>query len=114
MFKPRAVSDFEDVVRAHGCIITGQNDVELHHIFGRKYKHNKLLIGPWGILPICKRLHNVMSNHPMNVTHFRHRFTAEFGTQRSLFAKLLDNLTEAGILFEVPAEVVGMIALTKY
>lgn len=61
---------------------------QLHHVIGRSAKHNKVAIGHEFILPIPFDLHDVNSNHELNVTHHKHSFTNAFGTQRSLFEKM--------------------------
>lgn len=114
MNKPKAIKDWEDAVRAYGCVVTSETAVELHHVVGRKYKLEKVLIGPYFILPLCWRLHGVLSNDPRNVTHFRHRFTEEYGLQRDLFAKMCDDMAENGIMVPVPPEIAGLIAQTNY
>lgn len=65
---------------------------ELHHVLGRSAKHNKVPIGHWFVIPVPFELHNVMSGHPDNVTHFKHRFTARFGEQRLLFSAMLGDM----------------------
>ena len=52
---------------------------QLHHVKGRSFKHNKVDIGHWLILPVPFELHDVSSNHPLNVTHNKNNFTAAFG-----------------------------------
>lgn len=71
-----------------GCIVTGESEIQIHHIFGRKAKHNKIEIGEWAIIPLAIRLHDVGSNHPFNVTHWKKRFEIEFGSQKELLKKL--------------------------
>jgi len=61
---------------------------ELHHALGRSAKHNKVAIGHWFIIPVPTELHKVLSDHPDNVTHFKHRFTDRFGSQRSIFDEM--------------------------
>ena len=73
------------------CVITGSNYTQLHHVAGRTYKHHKVLIGPWFVLPLAVELHDVSSNHPLNVTHHRKLFSAEYGSQAILwFDMVLD------------------------
>ena len=63
--------------------------IELHHVVGRSAKQNKIAIGHEFILPVPVKLHNVMSNHTDNVTHFKKNFVKRFGTQRGLFADMV-------------------------
>ena len=65
---------------------------ELHHVLGRSAKHNKVAIGHWFVIPVPFYLHNVQSNHPDNVTHFKHNFTGRFGTQRDIFNTIRDGI----------------------
>lgn len=65
---------------------------ELHHVVGRSAKQNKIAIGHEFILPVPVELHNVMSNHKDNVTHFKKNFVKRFGTQRFLFEKMVNDM----------------------
>jgi hypothetical protein len=103
MGKTKAVKDWENKVREAGCIITGQNDVQLHHVHGRTYKNMKVLIGPWFILPLCMRLHDVHSNDPYNVTHYPNRFGDEIGKQKDLFFDMCQKFIDEGD-FQLPFE----------
>lgn len=80
----------------------GNCDFEIHHVVGRTGKQNKVAIGHEFILPVPFELHNVMSNHPDNVTHFKKNFVKRFGTQRELFKKLVDAMRECG--YQVPSD----------
>lgn len=65
---------------------------QLHHVLGRSARHNKTPIGHEFILPIPFDLHDVSSNHPLNVTHHKHAFTGTFGDQRGLFKKMVRSM----------------------
>jgi len=69
---------------------------ELHHVLGRSAKQNKVAIGHEFIIPVPFELHNVMANHPDNVTHFKKNFVKRFGTQRSLFLWMANSMDEMG------------------
>lgn len=73
---------------------------QIHHVVGRKGKHNKTLIGPWFILYLPWRYHDVASNDPLNVTHWKHEFTDAFGLQSKLFAQRVELIHNAGL--EIP------------
>lgn len=60
-------------------------DFQIHHVKGRSYKQNKVTIGHWFVIPVPVELHDVNSNHELNVTHHKHAFTGAFGLQRELF-----------------------------
>ena len=65
---------------------------QLHHVVGRSAKHNKIEIGHWFILPVPFDLHDVSSNHPLNVTHHKKKFTGHFGFQRELFNEMVEDM----------------------
>lgn len=58
---------------------------DMHHAFGRTFKHNKVAVGGWCVIPVAKRFHDVHSNNPWNVTHFKKRYEIEFGKQIDQF-----------------------------
>lgn len=66
----------------------GNYDFQLHHVRGRTYKHNKVAIGHWLILPIETKYHDVNSNNPWNVTHWPKRYAIEFGKQKDQFVAM--------------------------
>ena len=78
-----------DAVRECGCIITGNTQVQLHHIWGSKFKHNKIHIGNYAVLALSPELHDVSSNHVHNVTHNKNAFHFEFGSNAELFQKTI-------------------------
>ncbi len=83
-----------------------------HHVLGRSAKHNKVAIGHWFILPVPFELHDVMSNHPENVTHRKKAFIKRFGTQRDLFLTMVESMRDEG--YELPpADVCEAIRLTS-
>lgn len=102
------------VVADHGPIVPGYGPTQLHHVAGRTYRHNKVDIGHWYILPLPWQYHDVASPDPCNVTHFRHNFTDRFGYQRDLFEQMLNNMENRGIILEIPDEVVEAIRSTNY
>lgn len=96
----------------YGPVIEGSGPVQLHHVLGRTYKNNKILIGPWFILPLPWQYHDVHSNDPLNVTHHKHLFTQEFGLQCNLFAEMVETLQDRG--YKVPShDVLDSIAQTR-
>ena len=82
---------WQDVVAGLGCIVTRSDPAhcQLHHVGGFTYKHNKIRVGPWFILPLHASLHDLGSENPCNVTHHRRAFTDKFGTQAHLFLKVV-------------------------
>ena len=69
----------------HGCVITGQSNIQLHHCVGREGKQDKYHIGRWFVLPLAFELHDVSSNNPLNVTHHRKAFVEAYGKECDLF-----------------------------
>ncbi len=72
--------------------------MQLHHVKGRSFKHNKTAIGHEFILPVPFDLHDVSSNHDLNVTHHKHAFTDEFGKQGKLFNIMATDMDEQGYM----------------
>ena len=82
--------EWEELVRATGCCVSGAtNDVQVHHVLGRKAKHNKVLIGPYFILPLHKDYHMVTGAHPNAYHKNKNGFIDEFGDPRELFEKFV-------------------------
>ena len=90
-----------------------QYKFQIHHVVGRKAKHNKIAIGHWFVLPLPFELHDVNENHKLNVTHHRHAFTAEFGLQCELFDEMITSMKELGIDDFLDLEVVAAIMNTR-
>ena len=111
-YKSKALRDWEAAVREHGCVITRETNVQLHHVYGRTYRNNKVLIGPWYILPLSPRLHDVGSNDPCNVTHFPKKFAEHYGNQKDLFLEMCDSFRTNGIIIPFNTDVINSIRLT--
>ena len=89
---------FQDNIRSVGCPITDDRyNIQLHHVVGRSYVQNKIPIGHWFVLPLHFILHDVSSDHPCNVTHFRHQFVSTYGTQVELYLKCLNKMEVFGM-----------------
>jgi len=56
-----------------------------HHVKGREFKHNKVAIGRWYVLPVAKEYHDSQLGNQLNVTDYPKRYESEFGTQRHQF-----------------------------
>lgn len=74
----------------------------LHHVLGRSAKHNKVSIGHWFIIPVPVELHDVASNHELNVTHHKHAFTDRYGKQKTIFLKLCSAMVVNG--YDMPPD----------
>ena len=86
----------------YGEAYRGYNSIQLHHVTGRASKQNKVAIGHWYILAIPKELHDVMSNHSLNVTHRKKAFTAKYGMQKDLFGKMVNSMGLQG--YAIPSD----------
>lgn len=85
---------------------------QIHHVLGRSAKHNKVHIGYWFILPVPYGLHDVSSNHKLNVTHHKHAFTDRFGFQRDIFKTMVLLMHTLGYPIP-PYDVLQSIASTR-
>ncbi len=56
-----------------------------HHVKGREFKHNKVAIGRWYVLPIAKLYHDSQMGNSFNVTDWPRRYEIEFGDQCDQF-----------------------------
>lgn len=96
------MSDISQWVRDNGlhCLYGDdyyeRADFQLHHVVGRSAKHNKVAIGHEFIIPVPVELHDVNSNHPLNVTHHKHAFTEEFGEQCGIFQAMISAMSHDG------------------
>ena len=86
---------------------------QIHHVLGRTKKHNKCSIGLQYVLPIQVNLHDVMSAHYLNVTHFPAKFEDEFGTCKSMFKYMVDNMRENNYYVPFTEELDEVIMTTK-
>lgn len=86
-----------------------QYQFQLHHCAGRTFKHNKVAIGHWFILPLPVEYHDISSNHPLNVTHHKNKFTDEFGLQSELFKEMIDSMIDCGISLPFGQDVMDAI-----
>tara|TARA_R110000772_G_scaffold31913_5_gene78499 strand:+ start:631 stop:1005 length:375 start_codon:yes stop_codon:yes gene_type:complete len=70
---------------------------QLHHVMGRSAKQDKVEIGHWFILPVPFALHDVSSNHLLNVTHHKKSFVRKFGNQSEIFNQMLHSMWDEGL-----------------
>lgn len=103
-----------DYVRRHGPVVKGRGVVQFHHPKGRKYKHNKVLIGPWWIIPLPWELHDVASDNEFNVTHYPKRFIKEYGQQSILWLGMIYTLMNEGYTLPFSQDVIDAILDTRY
>lgn len=112
---------FREYVRGLGCCVSPESwAIQIHHVIGRTAKVKGVgNIGHWFVLPLAWRYHDVDSNDDLNVTHRKHAFEDQFGTQAELFNQVLKTLihkakTDSSIDFDdfPPSDVVE--AITNY
>ena len=87
-----------DRVAAHGCVITGNSQCQIHHPIGREGKSNKYHIGRFFCYGLSFELHDVSSNHPFNVTHHRKAFVGTYGKESRRFELMCEELVYDGPL----------------
>lgn len=104
------MSDIADwAINNIGMLYTSEYDdaiPQLHHVLGRSAKQNKVVIGHWFILPVPFELHDVSSDHPLNVTHNKKAFTAMYGMQRALFDSMYYSMINQG--YTVPTNEINL------
>lgn len=73
---------------------------EIHHCKGAQTKvkttMGTLKIGEFFILPVPFELHNIKSNHPLNITNRKSAFESEFGTQKALWYNMITRMIDLG------------------
>ena len=94
MIKPTqaVISKWKGIVADYSCIITRSSHIHIHHPVGRKYRIDKHEIGELFILPLAIHLHDVGSNHPLNVTLHRKAFVECYGRECDLFKKMCEKI----------------------
>ncbi len=90
------------MVADSGCIVTGSSEIQIHHAVGRTYKKDKVVIGEIFILPLWVHLHDVSSNHPLNVTHHRKAFIKEYGLESELFEQMCQRIESHDVVLPFP------------
>lgn len=86
-------------VKEQPCVICGNWPVIADHCEGATYKHNKVLIGMWFILPYCQ-IHDAVKTNGSKRAHLN-----EFGkTQAELWMEFHTGYNE-----EIPNDVVNAI-----
>ena len=86
---------------------------QIHHCLGRKAKHNKVAIGHWFVLPLPIALHDVSSNHALNITHHKHAFTERFELQSELFQEMIESMRASEITLPFDINVINAIMDTR-
>jgi hypothetical protein len=106
---------YQSISMGFGCVITGSTQIQLHHVMGRTAKVNKVWVGQWFAIPLHFSLHDVGSNEELNVSHHRHKFTAEYGTQADLWlARHEEIIRHYSKAPTVPQSVIDSIRASRY
>ena len=73
-------------VKEQPCIQCGRIGVIADHMYGATFRHNRVLVGMWALLPLCETCDSVKTNGS-------HRtYLARFGeTQAQSFKRLLED-----------------------
>ncbi len=90
---------FHAITKNSDCIVCGNPSPSIvNHCWGATFKHLKVLVGHWFVIPLCLECDNV-------ITHGSRRgFSERFGTQSSLWGSHIKNTA-----VEPPFEVVESI-----
>ena len=78
-----------------GSVVTFTTPVELHHVVGVTGKHNKILIGPWWLLPLTQEEHRLMheSKRHFSIKHFNYEIAGSFKMEKLMFSRVLERIT---------------------
>lgn len=79
------------MVAETGCILTGSMMVELHHIRGSAYRHNKTALGEWAILALPYELHRDESN-PFSLASSKRAFEGRYGNQWDILLATIERI----------------------
>lgn len=74
----------------------GRTDLQRHHVLGKSAKKNKIHIGYWFLNAIPFELHDVHSDHNLNVTHNKNAFKDEYGNESSIYERMIEGMRDAG------------------
>jgi hypothetical protein len=103
----KLMDNITDLINDVGCGFLygpeyeGRIDIQRHHVVGKSYKQNKTPIGHEFVIPVPFELHDPNMQHKFHVGHCKKAFVAEFGTQRSIYGKLIEKMREH--CYEVPS-----------
>jgi hypothetical protein len=90
---------FQGFTKEASCIACGNTGPSfVHHCEGATFKHNKILIGHYFVLPLCQLCDDVITRGSKKA------FREAFGSQSELWAKHIESSP-----FEPPAEVYSAI-----
>lgn len=88
---------FQRWLKEQPCIVSGKAGPSIvHHCEGATFKHNKVLIGHWFCIPLCKRVDDFITFGN------RKKFREMFETQSSLWNIVYEKYDQASV---IPIEV---------
>ena len=88
-------------VKEQPCIQCGNWPVIVHHMYGSTFRHNKVLVGMWALLPLCQCCDSIITNGCPRY------YREKFGEPQSVsFMRLLETCPEG---LQPPAEVIDAI-----
>lgn len=94
---------FQAWTKQQPCITCGCPGPSIvHHCEGATFKHNKMLIGHWFVIPVCPECDDVVT------TGGRKQFREQFGLQGDLWRRnVYGSAREAGLIppYEVTASI---------
>ena len=93
---------FMSWVKEQCCIQCGDYPCHVDHAMGSTYRHNKVLIGMWYLLPLCGSCDEIKTNGS------RRGFVNRFGLMSELWIKLIENYHS-----EIPKDVIDSILDSK-
>lgn len=102
---------WRETLRTMGCVNHPGAPAEIHHVVGATGKQNKVSIGHWFLLPLCSQCHRL--EHEANVDLWPKRFCAIWGTQRALFAEVVDWYLHQGYTLPFDQDVNDAIYATR-
>lgn len=77
---------FHAITKLSDCIVCGAEKPSIvHHCEGATFKHNKVLVGHWFVLPLCQGCDDVITYGS------RRSFRERFGAQSDFWLKHVDN-----------------------
>jgi len=87
---------------------------QIHHVAGASYKHNKVYIGNWFVLPVSFQYHDMSSNDALNVTHHRRHYEEAFGKQSAIWLEMVNVIRDQDGTLPFSDEVIEAVLDSKY
>ena len=103
-----------EYVEIYGPVVEGRGRVQFHHVRGRTFRHNKILVGPWFLIPLPSSIHDYHEEGQFNVTNFWKNFVEEYGPQRVLWMNMIDRMKDKGWVLPFGQDVIDAVLDTRY